>query len=1252
MQNNLTYKRLFFKNIYLLIIAAWLVTFSFIADNYWSGNSSIQAVKKNIEQYVHEQEKDFEKLLQSPDILKKINDNKFEEKLLLQLTDKKYFIYRYFINDIGQNQLVFWNTQTVLPSEKLLSLPGNAGFIKLENGYYVWRKVTTEKSITVALIPIKWNYFVTNQYLQNNFAGGLTVERQYDISEIQTNTAVKSIAGNDLFYITENAGRSASKNNPVAIIFRLFAALFVLVFIQVIATNIATYKSLSKALLFLIPVVLILRVISYYYPVPLNFRQFDLFDPAIYGSNIVLRSLGDLLINAVLFTWIILFTQNQLKEIEPGVINKKAWFKWFALIVVSVLLVLMTFTAANIIRSMVADSQISFDVINFFTLNLYSVIGFIVLCCIAIGYFLSGQILLKAIQPYFPKNFTWLYLFVSITGLMYLSFQQAISNMDFEIFILGWLIVYLLLMLRGNLFLSLKKINSSKLIFWLFFFSVTITGIIVLENSKKELRNREHYAETLATKTDPVNETLLNTLLTEFRNEYLAGIFYRFKNYTDNQFLKDSLVNGNFSVYTNKYETTVYTFDAHEEPLFNKDATSFNELNTVLKTQSRPTNLPNLYYYDESFDRFSYISRKTITNFDGDTLGYVFVLANPKKFKSDAVNLELFSKGLNNAIENSPVYAFAVYDNLQLINSHNDYAFATRLTKQQAPKNEFTTVHKNGFDELWYKAGPQKIVVIAKENNFLIESITLFSYLFCAFLLVTGLFWLLNIIIKARFKKEKIRHYWQLSIRNQIHGTVILISVLSFLIIGIATILFFISRYQNSNREKLSRVIHVMENEVRISLNDLTVFDDTTKNYGDTYRENLEKVIDKVSEIHAVDVNLYDLDGNLQVSSLPLPYNKGIISTKMDPIAYFHLNRKKEVQYFKEEKIGELNFVSNYVPVIDANGREYAYLNIPYFTSQSKLQEEIANFLVTIINLNAFIFLIAGIIALFITNRITRSFSFISEKMKAVNLGRVNEAIDWKRGDEIGELVKEYNKMVAKLDASAVALAKSEREGAWREMARQVAHEIKNPLTPMKLSLQYLQKSIAHKADNVEELTANVVATLVEQIEHLNHIAGEFSQFANIANSKSEVFNLHDVINQVVQLHAVNDRIHITWAPIVSKLFVKADRTNLNRVFTNLVLNAIQAVPVEKQVLIQISEEMYENKVLIKIQDNGNGIEEELQSKIFMPNFTTKSSGTGLGLAMCKSIVEQSKGNIWFETKEGAGSIFFVELPYEHFEKF
>ncbi len=196
----------------------------------------------------------------------------------------------------------------------------------------------------------------------------------------------------------------------------------------------------------------------------------------------------------------------------------------------------------------------------------------------------------------------------------------------------------------------------------------------------------------------------------------------------------------------------------------------------------------------------------------------------------------------------------------------------------------------------------------------------------------------------------------------------------------------------------------------------------------------------------------------------------------------------------------------------------YAYINIPYFTSKPELRQEISNFLVTIINLNAFIFLIAGLIALFITNRITHSFSIISDKMKEVNLGKMNEPIVWNRNDEIGELVKEYNKMVTKLGDSATALAKNEREGAWREMARQVAHEIKNPLTPMKLSIQYLQKAIANNQPNVKELSGSVANTLVEQIDHLSKIAADFSQFANIGNTQVELFDLHEVLASLKDL--------------------------------------------------------------------------------------------------------------------------------------
>ncbi|MFM6926616.1 MAG: sensor histidine kinase [Ferruginibacter sp.] len=1245
MEHSPTYKKQLFKNSYLLILAAWLATFSVIIDSYWSGNSSIDAVQKQIEQHIQKQEKDFAEFLKDTALTRRLDDETFEEPALLQLSQKPYFIYRYFVNDIGLHHIIFWNTQTVLPTEEVINAPDSAGFVKLDNGYYAWNRKVTPKSITIALFPVKWNYFVVNKYLQNKFVAGKDIERNFDISDTPAATSVRSVSGKLLFSLAEKSAPAISKNNIVAVWLRIFATIFVLIFIHLLAVKIAATRGLSKALLFLVPLVLALRILSYYLPFPLNFRQFELFDPAVYGSTVILRSLGDLLINSVLITWIILFMHNQLYEKETRQAVQHPPYKWALLAFVSMFLLVITFTAGSIISSMVADSQISFDVINFFTLNMYSVTGFIVLCCIAIAYFLLSQILLQLLRPCFSSNSAGLYLAIAVGGLIYLSIRLNFAHAGFELAILAWLVLYLFLLSRSYLALSVKRINSSILIFWLFFFSITITAVIVLENSQKEMNNRKHYAETLATKADPASETLLNTLLTDFRNDYLAANFYRFENDSSNHFFKDSLVSGNFSGYTNNYDTKIFTFDANENPLFNKEDASFNELNTVLKTQAKPTNIPELFYYDESYDRFSYISRKTVTNDAGNLLGYVFVLANPKKNKTDALNLELFSRGKGNAIENSKDYAFAVYNRLKLVNSHNDYSFATSLTAQDLPAEEYKVIRKDGYDELWYKDGPQKVVIIARQNNLLLETITLFSYLFCAFLIVAGIFWLLSISIRARFNRIRIRNYWQPSIRSQIHGTVIFISVLSFLVIGIATILFFINRYENSNREKLSRVIQVMENEVRGSLAEMMQAGDEVKIDEEVFREKLEKLIVKISEIHSVDVNLYDLDGNLLVSSLPLPYTKGVISNKMDPVAYYHLSNKKEVQFFKDEQIGKLSFVSNYVPVIDATGREYAYLNIPYFTSESKLQEEIANFLVTIINLNAFIFLIAGIIALFITNRITRSFSFISEKMKAVNLGKHNEAIEWKRNDEIGDLVKEYNKMVSKLDESAAALAKSEREGAWREMARQVAHEIKNPLTPMKLSLQYLQKSIAAKSPNVEELTNNVANTLVEQIEHLNHIAGEFSQFANIGNPRNEIFDLNEVIKLVTQLHSIDDRIHINLHVSEKPVMVLADRTHINRLFTNLILNAMQAIPHERNVDIRIDEIISGNKVLVKVKDNGNGIDAGLQSKIFTPNFTTKTSGTGLGLAMSKGIVEQAKGKIWFETEAGVGTTFFVELP-------
>ena len=1244
LKNNYALQRLLLNNSYLLAIAACFITLSFIIDNYWSGTSSAAAVKKNITAYILQQENDFDKLAIDTLLINKLASKNYDEQTLKNTAAKKYFIFVYDLNDSGSYNITFWNNHLVEADTQLLAQTANTGFALLSNGYYVWKKKQLNNKILVGLIPIKWNYTITNDYLKNSFTIGDKLDKNFGISVIQGPYSIQSKEGYFLFSLYQKPNTNITYNNLAGVVLRVLGGLLCLLFIQIVAIYFVQQR-FYKGVIFLVAILSLLRLTSYYFPIPANFRQFELFDPAIYATNSILRSLGDLLINASLNLWIVLFIRHYLQQKAIAVVAKKNWQKWLIVISGVVIILAITVINGNIIRSMVADSQISFDVVNFFTLNIYSVVGFVVLGCLAIAYFLTTQIIIFLLSPLLTKNMAALFLLVTIAGLTGLTIGINQPEIIFKLYLLIWLLVYLKLLSTPFFYFFTSKIVSSRLTFWLFFFSISISIVIISENKIIELEKRKNFAEALAYKADPSSERLMNTVLTDFRNEVLSPIFQNFKNEAYNKTIKDSLLNENFTGYLNKFDTRIFTFDEKEKALYNQDSTTYNTLNTILKTQGKPTAIADLLYFDVSYDKFTYISKKKVTDTSGNLLGYMFLLASPKKYKTDALYPELFLKGYNNSIDNSPIYSFAVYNKLQLVTSHNDYAFPSRLTAMQVPVNDFETHTKEGYNELWYRAGTDKVVIIAKQNNLFIESITLFSYLFCAFLFVTFFFWFLNSFIRFRFRFSKIKLYWQMSIRNQVHSTIIFISLLSFIVVGLATILFFIDRYYSNNRERLSQTIHVMQNEVRNSLSDLTTFDDVTQVYDAVYKEKLDKTITKISELHSVDINIYDLNGNLKASSLPLPYNKGIVSNLMDPEAYYHLNQLREIQFFKNETIGTLSYLSNYVPIVDESGKEYAYLNIPYFASQTKLRQEIASFLVAIINLNAFIFLIAGVVALFVTNRITRSFSFISNKMKQINLGKINEEIVWKRRDEIGELVIEYNKMVAKLDEGAIALAKSEREMAWREMARQVAHEIKNPLTPMKLSLQYLQKAIDNNTDNVKELTKSVARTIVEQIDHLSQIAGEFSQFANIGNPKNEIFDLNESIKLITNLHSSGDTMTISWQPSATKIMIYADKTHINRLFTNLLQNAIQAIPENKHGEINVNESVSGSTVQLTITDNGNGIPAAMQSKIFTPNFTTKSSGTGLGLAMCKGIVEQSKGRIWFETTEGKGTVFYVELP-------
>ena len=1234
----------------LLFFAVGLFLLSFVTTYYFQIQPSINYQQKKLERYIHSQEKDVSALFHDTDLMRKLVLKTESLEELKSIEEKNYGFFL-FAETISDNQnLLFWNNQKILPPEADFDLADGAQFEHLINGYYVVIKKTLQlegmsNNIgAYALIPVINQYYLPTDYWPTRFVHDKDAIKKISLSDTATPFAVRATDGTFLFYIKRVAHTNVEITDTLTIIIRLCALIFLLVYVHLMAEGIVRRSRATNGIIFLAVVLLIFRILLYVFPAWFSLRQFELFNPLVYASNWLNKSLGDLLINSIIVCWVVLFAWYNIGPPSglPSFLKGRRVYVGGTIAVF--ILIVSTFQLANIVRGLVANSKISFNVTNFFSLDVYTVVGLIVLALLCLTYYYFSRLLFRIIYPVFKDKQIYIYFFIALVGLAFLTFRSGNEIVLFHLPVLLWLVVYTLLVTQERFIINRFSATVAGVLFWIFVFSVSLAAIILQGNKTNELRTRKGIAEKYDQITDPSSENTMSIAIAYLDNRFLSNNFERFKDERESRNLRDSIISSNLLGYSNRYDTKIYVFDSLNKAINNEDPATFAELNTIFTLQSKPTTKPDIYYHETSFDHFTYLTKREIKD-SSRFIGTFFIISTPRQYSvSDALYPELFRQVNRNDAANSPIYSYAVYNNELLISSSNKYPFQVSLTQDQIPRNEYEERTKGDYDELWYKASNKRIVVVAKKRDSLLESITLFSYLFCAFLFMVGFLQFISILLRLANDRENFNLFAHLNIRSQIHGTVIFVSVLSFLIIGAATISFFIARYNRNNEDKLSLTAGIMLKEMqkKLGTNNQT---DSLVNYDSLAYANLENLVNEVADIHNVDVNVYDLEGNLQVTSDKNVYKKGILSTKMNSLAFYHLSRLREMLRVQEETVSSLNYLSIYAAVRDENGNVTKYLNIPYFSSQLDLNQEISNFLVTIINLNAFIFLIAGTIALFITNKITQSFSVIGNKMRDITLGKTNEEIIWNKNDEIGELVKQYNKMVKELEKSAEALAKSEREGAWREMARQVAHEIKNPLTPMKLSIQYLQKSIDNNQTNVKELTTNVANTLIEQIDHLSKIAADFSQFANIGNKKIELVDLHQVIGSLVDLYKAHPKAEINWQKVEGSIILKADKTHMNRLFTNLLANAVDACYNNEKCLIQINEERKGHSIIITIKDNGEGIPEDMRSKIFTPNFTTKTSGTGLGLAMCKSIVEQAKGNIWFETKEGKGTTFFVQLP-------
>ena len=487
--------------------------------------------------------------------------------------------------------------------------------------------------------------------------------------------------------------------------------------------------------------------------------------------------------------------------------------------------------------------------------------------------------------------------------------------------------------------------------------------------------------------------------------------------------------------------------------------------------------------------------------------------------------------------------------------------------------------------------------------------------------------------------RPKEHHRWRdRSFRSRLQTVVFSTLGISFLAIGPVSVIYMQSLYNQKTTTSHFETTRTLSLEMRNDLDFATMMKTLSR---DTWTD----ILQHYSTIFFTDLNLYQLNGQLLATTRPEINELNLQAPIMNAEAYQQMYRNKELYYTHEEYLGKGKYESSYIPIADNNGKTLAYLNTPYFSSATDLHNEIKNFILTYLNIILLLLGIALIIILQMTKRLTQPLALIQNKLGDIKIDQKNEPIEWKRDDEIGALVKQYNQLIVELEKSAAELKRTTTETAWRGVARQVAHEIKNSLTPMRLSVQLLQHNIDNGKATPEQIQ-RTTNTLIEQIDALSDIASSFSRYAKLPENHPQPVDLAELVGNVVNLYdnAENIEFHYDFDKSKDHTF-NGDKTNLNSAVSNLVKNAVQAIGSKAKGRIDVSLKDKEKAFVISVKDNGKGIKEEDKDRIFLPNFTTKSGGSGVGLSLTYNIVQAAGGTITFESREGEGAEFIIELP-------
>ncbi len=1091
------------------------------------------------------------------------------------------------------NSLFLWyrlqyKTNINLHNAPLAYLGPDEQYVNLGSAWYVLKLYKKERVQVITGLLVKTEYLSNNSVLVSQINPKISKNNRLSINSnpIDPGYIVRGIGDKVLFTVTDSSiYGNTMLDSPLRWIGILFALITLCLFFY-------KWRSYKGFVLFFICLT-ILRYISFGVSESLRLDT-NLFSPNIYADEGLFSSLGNLLLNN-LYVFLISIAIFLLRRRIVYIFNGKSKIlRILALIITTALPILLflyiNFTIVSVINnSSIVLEQYRVDEFTFYSFFIYLSYAFLFL-----GLFFLIQLTSIPLRRYRRLSL--------IRAKYVVSYLFAIS-------------LYMLLMIT---FHGAKK-ERERCDFWIN--KLSVERDIGLE---LELRLIEDKIVNDPGIKEVMNSNASQDAIIIIKNRLEEAFFSR---------LFRSVMSQNYDV--------KYTLCRPNEmlPILNpySSGTSYERSGCIdyydkLIERGTPIADNSIFYFINNYDRrVVYIARIPFNTISG--VRSLFIEFSSSKYSNNNnYSAILFDYKLTENVNIPKYYSYAKYVDNKMVDSKGRYNYSLQL--HGAQEEGFNSYVKDGYLHFKNTSANGNVIIVSRKLRPLLSYIVSMSYLFLFF----SAFMFLAVSVKWSRKSGLMVDSSRNSFKRKI--TYLIVSSLSVALIcmGLGSVWFSINYFNENNRAQMEDKLQ----NVHATLTDLCSMVDR---YNDLNSNGIYDMLDNIALTNDVDINLYDPHGILIRSTQPELFERHLLSSRINSNVYKNLIVEKRRQIINEESIAEFDYYSLYTPIYNSKGTLIAIANIPYFSEESELTGEISSILATIINAYILLILIAILGGTMLSNQLAKPLAEISRKLKLVNVTKKTEHINYRNKDELGSLVAAYNKMIDDLEDSTMKLAQSEREHAWSEMARQIAHEIKNPLTPMRLSIQHLIRMKQNGVENWEDKFEKMANSIIEQIDILSDTASEFSSFAKFYYEDSSVINLYNIIQEQKILFDTRDNVRMIFSAEEQDYLVLARKGQIIRVIVNLLNNAIQAVEGVGRGYVKISLLQELGKYVVSIEDNGAGVKLEDRDKLFKPNFTTKSSGTGLGLAICRNIIEQSGGSIFYKDSDLGGANFSFNLP-------